>query len=52
MRRTFVAALALTVAASPAWAQSPACPDHNLMYWQAFPPGGEWTSRRAISRSC
>ena len=42
MRRTFVAAaLALTAAASPAWAQSPACPDHNLMYWQAFPPGGE-----------
>ena len=41
MSRTFVAALALTLAASPAWAQSPACPDHNLMYWQAFPPGGE-----------
>ena len=41
MRRTFIAALALAAAASPAWAQSPACPDHNLMYWQAFPPGGE-----------
>jgi len=41
MSRTFVAALALTLAASPASAQSPACPDHNLMYWQAFPPGGE-----------
>jgi len=26
---------------SPALAQSPSCPDKNLMYWQAFPPGGE-----------
>jgi len=22
-------------------AQTPGCPDKNLMYWQAFPPGGE-----------
>ncbi|MEP7303090.1 MAG: tripartite tricarboxylate transporter substrate binding protein [Caldimonas sp.] len=41
MLRTFVAALAFAATAAPAWAQSPACPDHNLMYWQAFPPGGE-----------
>ena len=33
------AALAGTLAATPARAQ--ACPDKNLMYWQAFPPGGE-----------
>ncbi len=30
---------ALLAAAAPAQAQ--ACPDKNLMYWQAFPPGGE-----------
>lgn len=29
----------LLLAASTAWAQP--CPDKNLMYWQAFPPGGE-----------
>jgi tripartite-type tricarboxylate transporter receptor subunit TctC len=29
------------VAASPSVAQAPACPAANLMYWQAFPPGGE-----------
>jgi len=29
------------VAASPAVAQTSACPAANLMYWQAFPPGGE-----------
>ncbi len=29
------------VAASPAVAQATACPAVNLMYWQAFPPGGE-----------
>lgn len=33
-----LAALALAGPA-PAWAQP--CPDKNLMYWQAFPPGGE-----------
>lgn len=32
-------ALASSLAASPAWAQ--ACPDKNVQYWQAFPPGGE-----------
>jgi tripartite-type tricarboxylate transporter receptor subunit TctC len=36
-----LAALAVGAAASlPAVAQSN-CPDKNLMYWQAFPPGGE-----------
>jgi tripartite-type tricarboxylate transporter receptor subunit TctC len=37
MKRWFVA-LALG-AASTAFAQ--ACPDKNVLYWQAFPPGGE-----------
>jgi len=42
MVRTLLAALALgAVVTAPAFAQSPACPDKNLMYWQAFPPGGE-----------
>ncbi len=35
-------ALALGLGAlAPALAQAQACPDKNLMYWQAFPPGGE-----------
>ena len=35
-------ALALLLGASlPAVAQAQACPDKNVMYWQAFPPGGE-----------
>ena len=43
MVRSLFAALVLGAAASlPAFAQSSsACPDKNLMYWQAFPPGGE-----------
>ncbi|MEO7709272.1 MAG: tripartite tricarboxylate transporter substrate binding protein [Caldimonas sp.] len=42
MIRTLLAALAVGAAvAAPAVAQTPACPDKNLMYWQAFPPGGE-----------
>jgi len=42
MVRSLLAALVLGVAVlSPALAQSPSCPDKNLMYWQAFPPGGE-----------
>jgi tripartite-type tricarboxylate transporter receptor subunit TctC len=42
MVRFMIAALVLGAAASaPAQAQTPACPDKNLMYWQAFPPGGE-----------
>jgi tripartite-type tricarboxylate transporter receptor subunit TctC len=42
MIRTLVAALLLAAAAMPsARAQAPVCPSANLMYWQAFPPGGE-----------
>ncbi|HVE52671.1 MAG TPA: tripartite tricarboxylate transporter substrate binding protein, partial [Ramlibacter sp.] len=33
--------VALAVLAPAAMAQSVACPDKNLLYWQAFPPGGE-----------
>jgi tripartite-type tricarboxylate transporter receptor subunit TctC len=33
-------ALLCVVAASPAMAQQ-LCPDKNVQYWQAFPPGGE-----------
>ncbi|MES2786040.1 MAG: tripartite tricarboxylate transporter substrate binding protein, partial [Pseudomonadota bacterium] len=33
---------ALVLAAPCAFAQSaPACPEKNVLYWQAFPPGGE-----------
>jgi tripartite-type tricarboxylate transporter receptor subunit TctC len=37
MRNLVVAATALAALA----AQAQPCPDKNLMYWQAFPPGGE-----------
>ncbi len=37
--KQWMAALGLTVLASAALAQP--CPDKNVMYWQAFPPGGE-----------
>jgi tripartite-type tricarboxylate transporter receptor subunit TctC len=40
MLRILFAALALA-AAAPAFAQAPYCPAGNLLYWQAFPPGGE-----------
>ncbi len=40
-RRTWAAALALALAAPLALAQPLPCPDRNLLYWQAFPPGGE-----------
>jgi tripartite-type tricarboxylate transporter receptor subunit TctC len=33
--------LALALLAPVAMAQSVPCPDKNLQYWQAFPPGGE-----------
>ncbi len=36
--KTLIATL-LLAACGAALAQ--ACPDKNLMYWQAFPPGGE-----------
>ena len=42
MTRTLIGAIALAataLAALPAAAQP--CPDRSLMYWQAFPPGGE-----------
>ncbi|WP_088280012.1 tripartite tricarboxylate transporter substrate binding protein [Ideonella sp. A 288] len=38
MKRPLAALLALACAAL---AQAQPCPDKNLMYWQAFPPGGE-----------
>jgi tripartite-type tricarboxylate transporter receptor subunit TctC len=34
-----LAAAALLTLSAATWAQT--CPDKNLMYWQAFPPGGE-----------
>jgi tripartite-type tricarboxylate transporter receptor subunit TctC len=38
----WMAALGLALAAPLALAQGQAaCPDKNVMYWQAFPPGGE-----------
>jgi tripartite-type tricarboxylate transporter receptor subunit TctC len=46
MKKLFTA-LALAAAAPLAFAQAgtpgpaPACPDKNVNYWQAFPPGGE-----------
>ncbi len=43
MTRTLLIALALAGATDPC-ARRPgpaACPDKNVMYWQAFPPGGE-----------
>ncbi len=39
-RNLLAAVLAVTLGAS-ASAQSTPCPAANLMYWQAFPPGGE-----------
>ena len=35
------AALALAALATALPAQAQPCPDKNVMYWQAFPPGGE-----------
>ena len=41
-RIVFAAALVIGAAvAAPAPAQTAPCPAANLMYWQAFPPGGE-----------
>jgi tripartite-type tricarboxylate transporter receptor subunit TctC len=42
--KSFVTGLAglLCMIASPmVMAQAPACPEKNVLYWQAFPPGGE-----------
>ena len=38
---TGLAGIACLVTASLAMAQAPACPEKNVLYWQAFPPGGE-----------
>ena len=35
-----IAALTLAALASP-WVAAQPCPEKSLMYWQAFPPGGE-----------
>ena len=35
-----IAALTLAALASP-WVAAQPCPERSLMYWQAFPPGGE-----------
>ena len=32
---------ALCLALLPPWALAQTCPDKNVLYWQAFPPGGE-----------
>ncbi|HUR88708.1 MAG TPA: tripartite tricarboxylate transporter substrate binding protein [Ramlibacter sp.] len=39
--KKFVSALALVALAPFAFGQAVQCPDKNVMYWQAFPPGGE-----------
>ena len=39
--RTLIAALAAATLATATLATAQTCPDKNLMYWQAFPPGGE-----------
>jgi tripartite-type tricarboxylate transporter receptor subunit TctC len=43
MKRTLAAAaIAFAACIAPqAWAQQIACPEKNINYWQAFPPGGE-----------
>ena len=41
MNRKLLAAVALAAAALTTVTQAQPCPDKNLMYWQAFPPGGE-----------
>src|SRR5687767_16033953 len=38
MKRSILAACVLAAAAA---ANAQPCPDKNVMYWQAFPPGGE-----------
>jgi tripartite-type tricarboxylate transporter receptor subunit TctC len=37
--RKLLCAIGLLLAAP--WALAQACPDRNVLYWQAFPPGGE-----------
>ena len=38
MKRTILFAIGLATAV---WVQAQPCPEKSLMYWQAFPPGGE-----------
>ena len=37
--KKLLAALCLLLLAP--WAAAQTCPDKNVLYWQAFPPGGE-----------
>ena len=39
--KKFFAALVVAAVAPMAFAQAVQCPDKNVNYWQAFPPGGE-----------
>ena len=39
--KRILSTLALALLAPVAFAQSAGCPDKNVQYWQAFPPGGE-----------
>ena len=41
MNNKLTLALALVVSLAATAAQAQPCPDKNLNYWQAFPPGGE-----------
>lgn len=41
MIKRILSAAALALLAPAALAQAPACPEKNVQYWQAFPPGGE-----------
>ncbi len=40
-RTALLFSAALAVLSLPLQATAQPCPDKNLMYWQAFPPGGE-----------
>lgn len=39
--KKLISVVALAALAPLAFAQTVQCPDKNIMYWQAFPPGGE-----------
>ena len=40
-RILYIAVMLLVAAVAPAFGQGISCPAANLLYWQAFPPGGE-----------
>ena len=40
-RILYIAVVLFSAALAPAFAQGVPCPAANLLYWQAFPPGGE-----------